>query len=79
MRVKELKITRSIKVSKNYNSIGAEISIVAEVAENEDMETAYKELSQQAKLLLLQSLSEQLELLSSVNGDTSDKIGGSLS
>ena len=79
MRVKELKITRSIKVSKNYNSIGAEISIVAEVTEGEDMETAYKELSQQAKLLLLQSLSEQLELLSSVNGNTSDEMGGRLS
>jgi hypothetical protein len=63
MKITSMTITKGMKLSKNYNSIDAVISLTAELDGKEDLEKAYDMLSVKVTKRLSQNVSEQIDLL----------------
>ena len=67
MRVKEIALHRTLKLSRNYNSIGTDVAITAEIKDEEDINTAYQNLSQIIEDLMKRELEKQIELLENLS------------
>jgi len=63
MKIKELTVSKGVKVSVNYNSITVNVSLTAEVDENDDVKTVREELSQMINNFIDDELVKQRKYL----------------
>ena len=63
MKIKELTVSKGVKVSVNYNSITVNVSLTVEVDENEDVKAVREELSQMINNFIDDELVKQRKYL----------------
>jgi hypothetical protein len=63
MKLKEISISKGIKVSIDYNSVSANISLSAEIDEGEDINEVFSQLSEFAEKMLDVEVDNQIEFL----------------
>lgn len=68
MKVKQLTVSRSVKLSINYNSIQSTISVTAEIDNNENEQQVYNQLSSMVDVMLEKDIQNQMQNLIKFEG-----------
>jgi len=68
LKVKQLTVSRSVKLSINYNSIQSTISVTAEIDNNENEQQVYNQLSSMVDVMLEKDIQNQMQNLIKFEG-----------
>ena len=70
MKITKIGLNRSIKLSINYQSIQAGVSLEAEVEDGETVESVRRQLSEMLNEIIQEELESQMHLLTTNTGGT---------
>lgn len=63
MKLKEITVSADLKLTRNYQSAGAQVSITASLEEGENLEEAHQILSEQVQEMVETEVSKSLSTL----------------
>lgn len=66
MKITNLTVRSAMKLSRNYNTVDADISLSAELSEDDNVDEAHNQLLEMAHAMVKEDMETSLDLLDSI-------------